>query len=264
MNLRRLILCADDFSLHPVIDQAIVSLLKLRRLNAVSCMCHHDQIFKQAKTLLTVSHDAQIGMHLNLTEGYFCSVPSKRFFSLSKMIWRSSFRLLSFADIEREVKAQLDQFTKSFGRLPDFIDGHQHVHVLPVVREALMSVQKKYCPNSWLRLPIQSHSLTKKDWMKSVVISRMGGYQLKKQLIEQSVQHNQSFSGIYDFNQVNAYRDIFNFFIQSSHQPDLIMCHPANGLCSMDEIALCRQEEYDYFSGDDFLKDLNQAGLTLF
>ena len=37
-----------------------------------------------------------------------------------------------------EIAAQWQRFVTVMGRAPDFIDGHQHVHILPQVRHALI------------------------------------------------------------------------------------------------------------------------------
>ena len=42
-----------------------------------------------------------------------------------------------------EIATQLKAFVTQFGQPPDFIDGHQHVHLFPQVREALLDVVKE-------------------------------------------------------------------------------------------------------------------------
>jgi predicted glycoside hydrolase/deacetylase ChbG (UPF0249 family) len=42
------------------------------------------------------------------------------------------------AEIAAEIARQLDAFEDALGRAPDFVDGHQHVHVLPGVRGAVL------------------------------------------------------------------------------------------------------------------------------
>jgi chitin disaccharide deacetylase len=53
--------------------------------------------------------------------------------------------------LEGEISSQLQKFITAFGRLPDFIDGHQHVHLFPQIREALLTVVKDIAPNVWVR-----------------------------------------------------------------------------------------------------------------
>ncbi len=58
---------------------------------------------------------------------------------------------LDRAAIAREAAAQIDAFTEAFGRLPDFVDGHQHVQLFPQVSEAVLGVVKAKVPDAWVR-----------------------------------------------------------------------------------------------------------------
>ena len=49
------------------------------------------------------------------------------------------------------MRAQIAAFAAAFGRPPDFIDGHQHVHLLPPVAEALLAVMREAAPDAWVR-----------------------------------------------------------------------------------------------------------------
>ena len=51
------------------------------------------------------------------------------------------------------------------GEIPDFIDGHQHVHVLPVIRLALLAVltERGYQGRLWLRDPSEPFALSRDD-----------------------------------------------------------------------------------------------------
>ena len=50
-----------------------------------------------------------------------------------------------------EIATQLRAFADAFGRLPDFLDGHQHVHLLPQVRDAFLKVVAETAPMAWVR-----------------------------------------------------------------------------------------------------------------
>ncbi len=45
-------------------------------------------------------------------------------------------------DLEVEIARQFSAFQSAFGRAPDYVDGHQHIHVFPQIREALLRVIK--------------------------------------------------------------------------------------------------------------------------
>jgi chitin disaccharide deacetylase len=68
------------------------------------------------------------------------------FLSNRKTARHSFLHLLRREKLEGEISSQLQAFITAFGRLPDFIDGHQHVHLFPQIREALLSVVKDVAP----------------------------------------------------------------------------------------------------------------------
>jgi predicted glycoside hydrolase/deacetylase ChbG (UPF0249 family) len=45
--------------------------------------------------------------------------------------------------LQKIIEFQWDKFTEACGRLPDFIDGYQHVHQLPVICDVLFAVTIK-------------------------------------------------------------------------------------------------------------------------
>ena len=46
--------------------------------------------------------------------------------------------------IYQEVKNQIVSFKKLFGKNPDYIDGHQHCHIFPIVTEALVQCMEEF------------------------------------------------------------------------------------------------------------------------
>jgi predicted glycoside hydrolase/deacetylase ChbG (UPF0249 family) len=57
-------------------------------------------------------------------------------------------------EIRRELRAQVELFVQRAGTLPLHIDGHQHVNVLPVVRDELIAVMLE-CRVFFTRLPFE-------------------------------------------------------------------------------------------------------------
>ncbi len=68
--MKSIILCADDYGQNASISQAIVELLKLKCLSAVSCMTTSPHWFSQASWLLPYKDYVDIGLHFNLTHGF--------------------------------------------------------------------------------------------------------------------------------------------------------------------------------------------------
>lgn len=66
--MKRIILCADDYGQNDVISQAILNLIKKKRLTAVSCMVAGVDWARHAAMLAKVQDQIDVGLHVNLTE----------------------------------------------------------------------------------------------------------------------------------------------------------------------------------------------------
>ncbi len=149
---KSIVLCADDYGLHEGINNGILSLVQQNRLSAVSCIMNFDKK-KAAFARLRLYEDIiDIGLHFNLTEGMaltgdsFLTDTTGKFNEINQLLPQSVARRIKQKEAEKELHAQLDEFEAAFGRLPDFIDGHQHVHYLPLISDALLQVyQQRLC-----------------------------------------------------------------------------------------------------------------------
>ena len=68
------------------------------------------------------------------------------FLPLEEMLVRGALRLLDRKTLARRDRDPDQGLRRAFGRTPDFIDGHQHVHLFPQVRDALLDVVKETAP----------------------------------------------------------------------------------------------------------------------
>lgn len=256
--MKSIILCADDFAYNPAISRSILKLIKQERISATSCMANMPGWPAAAQELKAFDQKVDIGLHFNLTEGP--SLSGFSFMPLKRLLIFSNLRLLNQQKIYTELCAQLDEFKNQFGRLPDFIDGHQHIHQLPIVRDALLRAYKKYFPEKKVYIRLSSNGFS---WqLKSLIINLSGALNLKRQLIKLKIPHNSSFAGIYNLKPHKNYAQTFQGFIDEIKNQGLIMCHPANQ--SHDEIGPARQQEFDFFSGADFAAVLENIKLTRF
>src|SRR6266853_99625 len=67
------------------------------------------------------------------------------------LIGRGLLRRLDPGALAAEAASQLAAFRSAFGRPPDFVDGHQHVHLLPQVSDALLAEMAQAAPGAWIR-----------------------------------------------------------------------------------------------------------------
>lgn len=262
--LKKIVLCADDFGLNPAVSQGILKLVRQNRLSAVSCMTNMPDFNHQAKDLATLTNEVQIGLHFNLTEGYLLSEPETQCFSLKELLIKTHLHLIKPAFIAKEFNAQLDHFIQMMGRLPDFIDGHQHVHQFPDIRMVLLTVYEHRLRTygTWIRSTYPAITLTQYR-LKGNILAFTGGKRLKADLKKAAIPHHGSFSGVYDFAQETDYRLLFQQWLDLAPSDTLIMCHPGEESTHIDAIAHTRSVELNYFLSDEFLDDCQKHNIRL-
>jgi predicted glycoside hydrolase/deacetylase ChbG (UPF0249 family) len=270
--MKHIILCADDYGQNSAISQAIVELLKEKHISATSCLTTSPYWPSQAKWLEPFKQTADIGLHFNLTEGKPLSSDLSGFWSLKNLMIQSNLRQINQKIIKAELRAQIDQFVNSFGQLPDFIDGHQHVHQFPIIRDAVIETFDELLRenSSYLRCTYDPKTLFRfndVNYFKQLVIQLSGGIAFKRLVTSRNIPHNQSFAGIYNFADSYSYAELFPRFLNQAEDGGIILCHPA--LMSSEEneeMATSRHNEYLYFSGPKYSHDRlnNQFKLARF
>lgn len=257
-------LCADDFGLNPGISAGILKLVHMQRLSAVSCMVNVPDFIAHARELSLLRKQIKIGLHFNLTEGYFLSKPDRRCFSLSQLLVKTHLHAVQYSFIANEFLAQLDQFVQVMQQLPDFIDGHQHVHQFPGIRQVILDLYARHLRahgaeirSTWPLISLPEYQL------KARVLAFTGGKALHRQLGKLGIPHNRYFSGVYDFAAGTKYRQLFRGWLDCAEEDMLIMCHPADGSGGTDSIASARLMEQAYFASEEFLNDCEEYCIAL-
>ena len=248
-----MIICADDFGLREDIDEAILELCKLRRLSAVSCMvglarCDHGLMTRLLEHQLHVD----IGLHLCLTDeglplsssGAGVKSPHPPF---GVMLRRSLLGQLRANEVREQISAQYELFVRRSGRKPDHIDGHLHVHQLPVVRRGLLDFVLSLTPEDRPYIRNTSLSVNKVrraglPWLKAGLIGSLGG-RMKKELLARQLPTNEKFAGIYGFADWRRYPQFFPKFAACLDGPnDILVVHPGRN-------ESWRQSEFDTLQG---------------
>lgn len=279
---RQLVVCVDDFGLHAGVNQAVLDLLALRRISAVSCLVDGETWVKDAAALKAAAYSAgeldgpdgldgranrqaDIGLHLNLTECLDpvaqAAWPSQ---PLGGLIRAAYLRQLDPTALRAEVARQWDRFVEVWGATPDFVDGHQHVHQLPQVREALMAVLDSRLapgtPRPWLRRCRAPgwraiwQGISVADTAKAHIIGALGSAALARLALARGLRTTEHLLGVYPFDaDAVAYQGRWQGWLQLARpQGDLLMCHPAKpgaAATVVDVIAPSRAMEYQVLTG---------------
>jgi predicted glycoside hydrolase/deacetylase ChbG (UPF0249 family) len=253
---KRVVLCADDYGLSPGVSRAIRELLDKQRLSATSCMVVFPEFAQDGPLLRPFLGSADIGLHFSLTE--------RR--SLASVATRAHLRQMSLASIIAAAEEQVARFTDAIGRLPDYLDGHQHVHLLPVVREAVVRVAHRI--GAYVRVtcePIDAAMWRRPSPIESAYLAR-ASRPLSRLAAQFGVPTNRGFRGVRNFREKSPFRNLFQSMIAGAGEACLVMCHPGHPdtlLGGRDAVRVAREVEFAYLAGGDFLDDLSEAGLSL-
>jgi predicted glycoside hydrolase/deacetylase ChbG (UPF0249 family) len=278
----RITLCADDYGISPAVNVAIRDLVVRGRLNATSVMVVAPSFGRAEASVLaalnsvtplnSVAPRVAIGLHLTLTAPFrplspgFAPLRDGAFPPLGTMLRLAITRRFARKALDAEIASQLQAFRDVFGRAPDFVDGHQHVHVFPQIGDALLAVAKESAPDAWLRhcgrsLPLAARFADRKGLLLDVLSHRF-----RRRAAALGVRTNPAFAGTYRFDDAADFAALFPRFLEGLPDGSLVMCHPGfvdDELQRLDSLTTLREQEYAYFAGDAFPGVLAARGVAL-
>ncbi|MFC1456227.1 ChbG/HpnK family deacetylase [Microvirga arabica] len=272
---RNVILCADDFGLADGVSRGIVELGEMGRLSATGAMTNMPGWRRAAGDLKPLQDRIAIGLHLNLTAGSPLGpmpklAPSGVFPNLKDLLPKALKRQLPADEIAQEIERQLDAFVEVLGQPPAFVDGHQHVHVLPVIRPALIQALAKrgYAERVWLRDPSDKvAAILRRPIGRSkalVVKSLARGF--AKAAHAAGFETNKGFSGFAPLDLSVSAESVFEEAFSTLGPRPLVMCHPGyvdEELRALDPAVESRLAELEYLKSDAFDDLLAERRLRL-
>ena len=265
---RTLGVCMDDVGLVGGVAEAAIRLGRERRVSAATCVTTAAPWPSEGAAVVAAAPEGlELGLHLNLTEGAPLSPDLARHWpvlpSLGSLLVAGHASRLPLDAIAVELQAQLDAFTRVVGRWPDFIDGHQHVHHLPGVRELVVDAAVRASADSPIAVRNTGRVLGPGNAFKRMVIERSGGRGLRLLLAARGIPTNSALLGVYDFH-ARDYRALVRAWLRAAPADDaLLVCHPAFASRADDPIAGARQREFAYFSSETMVDDLAAAGYVI-
>ena len=274
--VRRIWLCADDYGLAPGVNTAIRDLVGRGRLNATSVMVVTPSFSRaEAEALQALNTErtrVAIGLHVTLTgplkplTASFAPLSAGAFLPVGTTLRLAVQQRLDPGALREEIRAQFESFGAAFGRPPDFVDGHQHVHLFPQVRQAVLEAVSWMAPQAWVRqcgsgVPFARRLSDPKglliDWLSR---------EFRARAAQHKIATNPAFAGTYTYRPDADFPRLFPRFLDGLPQGGLVMCHPGHvdaELERLDPLTTLREREYAYFRSDRFPTDLAARGVTL-
>ena len=278
------VLCADDYGLSPGVSSAIRDLIDRGRLSATGCMTV-TPFWKDHATWLTPYVDqVDVGLHLTLTDqrpigAMPRTAPGGRLPSLGALMRLAYGGRLDAGEVDAELNRQIDAFESALGRSPAFIDGHQHVHQFPTIREAVVravtgrlkggkhSAREPYlrsCHDSASAITTRGIAIP-----KTFFVSMLSGG-LRKLARKHTIATNESFRGVYEFSRPVPFGAMMDRFVEDLPAPRagiaLVMCHPGipdDALRAVDPVVEQRRVEYEWLGGHGLPALLSKRNLRL-
>ena len=255
-----MILCADDFALNDPISDAIISLAHASRINAISCIVTNNVWSKRFPELIPFSKKIELGLHLTLTHPSPLQSAKKSF---AKLVAHCYLGKLKKEELKKEISSQIDLFVACLGQFPDYIDGHQFCHHLPIVRQALLEIieGKKIYIRLFNKGKISfvNHPLL---YLASTIAS-FPSIELTKLLEQNNIPHNRYLLGYHPHRpSVEKY---FNYYLSTyPKENDIFFCHPGlNSTDPDDKLSSYRPKVYNFLKSSRFVDILNEYNVSL-
>jgi predicted glycoside hydrolase/deacetylase ChbG (UPF0249 family) len=165
--VRRLVVNADDFGLHPAIDAGILEAKRRGILTSATVLV--TGMSASAAISSGKREGLSMGLHLALCGKLPCAASSDSVRSLAPrgrlpsawpdIVKGVLFKRISAADIETELRAQI-QLAIEMGLVFDHFDSHQHVHMMPTVSDIVSELAREHdVPVRWPAAHLRRPSL---------------------------------------------------------------------------------------------------------
>lgn len=252
------LLCADDFGMTQGVSRAIIELAEAGRLSATSAMTTSPHWPAHATWLARARGRIACGLHLNLTLGSPLG-PMRNFAAgrqlppISDVTSRALTGRIDRGELRAEVERQLAAFELEMGFAPDHVDGHQHVHALPVIRNVVLEVLAARFEGSerkpLLRNPADTACRIAARGRACVKAATLAALSMGYARVVKRVgfESNDGFAGVTDFGERAVGAD-FSAACLAVGPRHMVMCHPGfvdDELRRLDPVTGRRRAEYD-------------------
>ena len=132
---------ADDFGLAETVDEAVLELIRSGRLHSTSLLVDGASAETAVAAWRQLNPPVPLCLHLCLTEGPpqpDCPDLPASFGQLLLASWIPHQRRRLRPQLRRAIQRQIHRYTALTGRTDIDLDGHQHIHLVPIVLECLL------------------------------------------------------------------------------------------------------------------------------
>jgi predicted glycoside hydrolase/deacetylase ChbG (UPF0249 family) len=245
------IINADDYAMDGAVDAAILKLSAEGVVTATSAMVLSPTWPEAAEPLKAASLSR--GLHLDFTSPFAGDIFPRQ--TITGLTIRTHSGVLDRKLLRKEIDRQLSRFEAHMQALPDFVDGHQHCHLLPFIREALLDALADRYGADGRRISLRNCAPRRWRGLKAAIIARTGTFRLEDLARAREHRMNSDFAGVYDFNEDADFEALWTDWLTGLEGVSpLVMCHVAirGDHDGSDPIRGARYLEYAWLASAEF------------
>jgi len=148
LSKNKILISADDFGISRNASQKILELIRNGKINRVEVMVSKNITLEQIQELL--NSGVKIDIHFHLKGDVLDQWQDRKkefkegnFKRILTFLWDYFFSKDRVGETEAEWYFQLSDFKKMFGRYPDGISSHEHIHFFPAYFRIIMEIASK-------------------------------------------------------------------------------------------------------------------------
>lgn len=141
---QRLIITADDFGVSPRANRNTLYLISLGKINRVGIMANGEISSKEVGEL--VHSGVKLDIHLDILHKFDIERKKRRgaILRMAEFLGKISTGKISTKKVTADWQRQIEKFHTIFGKYPDGINSHEHIHFFPPFFRAALGLQEKY------------------------------------------------------------------------------------------------------------------------
>ena len=275
------ILHADDLGMSKANNNSIINLAKANLIKSASLLVNGYEAKSAIKEIDKYSLSMQLCLHLCLTEGPpiaernlincltnkdgLLNVKFINLLLISFLPRSLNIRKRMKDQLKIEILSQIKKYKKLTNLNSIYIDGHQHIHLIPIVLKIILEISKEE-NIVWIRttseplptgIPLKIWMLTisQLGWIKWLILQSLSFY-AKKKIKKTSLKTNSSFSGILFTGRMSekillsSWRELEIFPLLEKETRPIILSHPAENLIEQEEAKIF----YEFYISNDFIR----------
>ena len=143
-NRSNIIVAADDFGISERATRNILFLISLGKIDRVSVMING--VYNEKEISELIRSGVKIDIHLDIA---FLQNDAQRknvssIYRLTHFCWNFILGKATSKKIKQEWTDQINKFHEVFGKYPDGINSHEHLHLFPPYFKIILSLQQQY------------------------------------------------------------------------------------------------------------------------